>query len=67
MRVVRSRACGEWYYHTRPVSSATGLEFRNVTTARRLESDREVVVVEGNFGIRVQQVVSRQERLRTLN
>ena len=27
----------------------------------------EVVVVEGNFGIRVQQVVSRQERLRTLN
>ena len=26
----------------------TGLEFRNVTTARRLESDREVVVVEGD-------------------
>jgi hypothetical protein len=24
-----------------------GLEFRNVTTARRLESDREVVVIEG--------------------
>lgn len=27
----------------------------------------EVVVVEGNFGIRIQQVVSRQERLRTLH
>jgi flagellar motor switch protein FliN/FliY len=27
----------------------------------------EVVVVEGNFGIRVKQVISRQERLRTLN
>jgi flagellar motor switch protein FliN/FliY len=26
----------------------------------------EVVVVEGNFGVRIQQVVSRQERLRTL-
>lgn len=25
----------------------SGLEFRNVTTARRLESDREVVVIEG--------------------
>jgi len=27
----------------------------------------EVVVVEGNFGVRIQQVVSRQERLRTLH
>jgi flagellar motor switch protein FliN len=27
----------------------------------------EVVVVEGNYGIRIKQVVSRQERLRTLN
>jgi predicted Zn finger-like uncharacterized protein len=27
----------------------TGLEFRNVSTARRLESDREVVVVEGDI------------------
>jgi predicted Zn finger-like uncharacterized protein len=26
----------------------TGLEFRNVTTVRRLESDREVVVIEGD-------------------
>ena len=26
----------------------------------------EVVVVEGNFGIRIQQVVSRQERLRSI-
>jgi hypothetical protein len=26
-----------------------------------------VVVVEGNFGVRIHQVVSRQERLRTLN
>ena len=27
----------------------------------------EVVVIEGNFGVRIQQVVSRQERLRTLS
>ena len=27
----------------------------------------EVVVVEGNFGVRIQQVISRQERLRTLH
>jgi flagellar motor switch protein FliN/FliY len=27
----------------------------------------EVVVVEGNFGVRIHQVISRQERLRTLN
>ena len=27
----------------------------------------EVVVVEGNFGVRIQQVISRAERLRTLN
>jgi flagellar motor switch protein FliN/FliY len=27
----------------------------------------EVVVVEGNFGVRIQHVISRQERLRTLN
>lgn len=26
----------------------------------------EVVVVEGNYGVRIQQIVSRQERLRTL-
>ncbi len=26
----------------------------------------EVVVVEGNYGIRIKQVISRQERLRTL-
>jgi flagellar motor switch protein FliN len=27
----------------------------------------EVVVLEGNYGVRIQQIVSRQERLRTLN
>lgn len=27
----------------------------------------EVVVVEGNFGVRIQEVISRQDRLRTLN
>ena len=27
----------------------------------------EVVVVEGNFGVRIQEVISRQERLRTLS
>jgi flagellar motor switch protein FliN len=27
----------------------------------------EVVVVDGNYGVRIQQVVSREERLRTLN
>lgn len=28
---MRSHACGEWYYHTHSVSSATGLEFRHVS------------------------------------
>jgi flagellar motor switch protein FliN/FliY len=27
----------------------------------------EVVVVEGNFGVRIREVISRQDRLRTLN
>ena len=27
----------------------------------------EVVVVEGNYGVRIQQIVSRQDRLRTVN
>jgi flagellar motor switch protein FliN/FliY len=27
----------------------------------------EVVVVDGNYGIRIQEILSRQERLRTLN
>ncbi len=27
----------------------------------------EVVVIEGNYGVRIQQIISRQERLRTLN
>jgi hypothetical protein len=27
----------------------------------------EVVVIEGNFGVVIQQVISHQERLRTLN
>jgi flagellar motor switch protein FliN len=26
----------------------------------------EVVVIEGNFGVRIKQVISRQERMRTL-
>jgi hypothetical protein len=26
-----------------------------------------VVVVEGNYGVRIQEIVSRQQRLRTLN
>ena len=27
----------------------------------------EVVVIEGNYGVRIQQIISRQERLRTLH
>jgi flagellar motor switch protein FliN/FliY len=27
----------------------------------------EVVVVEGNYGVRIQQIVSRQDRLRSVN
>jgi len=27
----------------------------------------EVVVVEGNYGVRIQQIISRQDRLRSLN
>ena len=33
----------------------------------RIVARGEVVVVEGNFGVRIQEVVSRQERLRTLD
>ncbi len=46
----------------RAVSEPVEVIVNNCVIARA-----EVVVVEGNFGIRIRQVVSRQERLRTLN
>jgi flagellar motor switch protein FliN/FliY len=46
----------------RAVSEPVDVIVNNCVIARG-----EVVVVEGNFGVRVHQVVSRQERLRTLN
>ena len=47
---------------SRAVSEPVELIVNNCVIARG-----EVVVVEGNFGVRILQVVSRQERLRTLN
>ena len=46
----------------RSVSEPVEVIINNCVIARG-----EVVVVEGNFGIRIKQVISRQERLRTLN
>jgi len=45
----------------RSVSEPVEVIVNNVVIARG-----EVVVVEGNFGVRIKQVISRQERLRTL-
>lgn len=45
----------------RTVSEPVDIIVNNCVIARG-----EVVVVEGNFGVRIQEVVSRQERLRTL-
>ena len=45
----------------RSISEPVEVIVNNVVIARG-----EVVVVEGNFGVRIKQVVSRQERLRTL-
>lgn len=46
----------------RAVSDAVELIVNNCVIARG-----EVVVVEGNYGVRIQQIVSARERLRTLN
>jgi len=45
----------------RSISEPVDVIVNNCVIARR-----EIVVVEGNFGVRIQRVVSRQERLRTL-
>lgn len=45
----------------RSISEPVEVIVNNVVIARG-----EVVVVEGNFGVRIKQVISRQERLRTL-
>ena len=45
----------------RAVSEPVDVIVNNCVIARG-----EVVVVEGNFGVRIRQVISRQERLRTL-
>jgi len=45
----------------RTVSEPVEIIVNNCVIARG-----EVVVVEGNFGVRVQEVVNRQERLRTV-
>ena len=46
----------------RSIAEPVELMVNNCVVARG-----EVVVIEGNFGVRIQQVVSRQERLRTVN
>ncbi len=45
----------------RSISEPVEIIVNNVVIARG-----EVVVVEGNFGVRIKQVISRKERLRTL-
>lgn len=45
----------------RPVSEPVEIIVNNCVIARG-----EVVVLEGNYGVRIQQIISRQERLRTL-
>lgn len=46
----------------RPVADPVEVVINNCVIARG-----EVVVVEGNYGVRIHQIVSRQQRLRTLN
>ena len=46
----------------RAVSDPVEIIVNNCVIARG-----EVVVIDGNYGVRIQQIVSRQERLRTLN
>jgi len=53
--------CGSIVELNRSVSEPVDVMVNNCIIARG-----EVVVVEGNFGIRIKQVISRQERLRTL-
>jgi len=53
--------CGSIVELNRSVSEPVDVIVNNCVIARG-----EVVVVEGNFGIRIKQVISRQERLRTL-
>jgi flagellar motor switch protein FliN len=53
--------CGSIVELSRSVSEPVDVIVNNCVIARG-----EVVVVEGNFGIRISQVISRQERLRTL-
>jgi len=53
--------CGSIVELSRSVSEPVDVIVNNCVIARG-----EVVVVEGNFGIRIKQVISRQERLRTL-
>lgn len=53
--------CGSIVELNRSVSEPVDVIVNNCIIARG-----EVVVVEGNFGIRIKQVISRQERLRTL-
>ncbi len=53
--------CGSIVELNRSVSEPVDVLVNNCIIARG-----EVVVVEGNFGIRIKQVISRQDRLRTL-
>ena len=53
--------CGSIVELNRSVSEPVDVMVNNCIIARG-----EVVVVEGNFGIRIKQVISRQDRLRTL-
>ncbi len=61
LKEVIKLTCGSIVELNRSVSEPVDVMVNNCIIARG-----EVVVVEGNFGIRIKQVISRQERLRTL-
>jgi flagellar motor switch protein FliN/FliY len=62
LREVLKLTTGSIVELNRAVSDPVEVIVNNCVIARG-----EVVVVEGNFGVRIQQVISRQERLRTLD
>ncbi len=61
IRDVLKLATGSIVELNRSISEPVEIIVNNVVIARG-----EVVIVEGNFGVRIKQVISRQERLRTL-
>ncbi len=61
IRDVLKLATGSIVELNRSIAEPVEIIVNNVVIARG-----EVVIVEGNFGVRIKQVISRQERLRTV-